>query len=41
MQRLLLVAGTDFWLSCAICGLVTLTLMQPGKARIGTFTTRR
>jgi len=41
IQRLLLVAGTDFYVSCAICGLVTLTLMRSGKAEIGTFTARR
>ena len=36
MQRLLLVAGTDFYVSCAILGLVAFTLMRSAKADIDT-----
>ncbi len=35
VQRLLLVAGTDFYLTCAILGLVVFTLVRWGKQRRG------
>ena len=36
LQRLLLVAGTDFYVSCAILGLVAFTLLRSGKKLLAT-----